>query len=227
MEIIEKLNSILNDLNGPVVDVPTISKLVKSSRKSFRSKSPNDVDRLTFLSALIYIMDEQEIAEQLLDFLDKNTGEFIDGRLDLAVSLSMSRLLWRHFLKARGENELSRELLDRPDIEASFELRNLDPANLDILVERSPDYAKARFVYGKSVIQNFLLDIDFRVIAEESDEGSRVSDKLRICYESFLELIVVRERSDEIANVFVEKDLELLDEEILYYKEKVFEYLNV
>ena len=226
MEIIEELNYILNGLNESTVSVPTIARLVKSSRKSFRAKSSNDVDRLTYLAALTYVVGEQEISERLLGFLDKNTGVFLDGRQDLAVSLSMARLLWRHCLKARGEEGLSRELLNRPDIEASFNLQNLDPASLDILVERSPDYAKARFTFGKSVIQNFLLDIDFRVIAEETDEDSRINDKLRICYESFLELIVVRERADEIANIIVGKDLEMLDEDILYYKGKVFEYLN-
>ena len=106
-----ELENILSRINRGAGNVPAIKRFVKTANRGFRKKSPNDVDKLLRLAVSLFASNDEISAVRLLDFIDKETGEYHCGRRDLAGSLACARLVFVHFLKSKGELDQANEIL--------------------------------------------------------------------------------------------------------------------
>jgi len=195
-----QLNERLALVSEEQANIPAIKRFIKKAEKGFRPKSPNDIEHLTYLSACLYITTDIKSAISLLVFLDQNTDTSGDIRQDLAGALADARLLLGLIYSEQGEAQLSKEIMSREDLDASCFFENLENPIVEEITE------------GRETLE-----------AEEQDEDSKHSDRLRAAYNCYLMTVILTGRLAEF-NASA-KDKKLLVKTLLENKNKVYDYL--
>lgn len=197
---------ILDSIDPDVASNTSAKRIIKTARRQFRSKSPNDVDHYIRLATTVYVLGDVKAAITLLVFLDENTGEFTCGRVDLAGSLAIARLVLAYIFELHGENEMFRAIMSREGLSHSMNVNSFEPEYKNIVQEMLHRNAEA---------------LKFH---ECNDESTRtfLSGFCRAC---MVEFLVLKGRMDDIRHTTNDEDVVDLLNGIEHYRMKFLGYL--
>ena len=198
--------NILDSIDPNVRSNASLKRFIKTARRQFRPKSPNDVDHYLLLATSVYVLGDEQSAIALLRFLDENTGEYTCGRVDLAGSLATSRLVLAYIYEQRGEKDKFQTIMSRDELERSMNVNNVEPEYKNLIRESLHRSAE---------------DLEFH---ENDHENTRIY-LLKFCYGWMVELIVIKGRLEDIQDTIDDEDVVDLLNGIEHYRKKFVSYL--
>lgn len=198
---------ILDSIDPSVANYTSVKRFIKTARRRFRSKSPNDVDHYLMLATAIYVLGDENSSIELLEFLDENTGEYTCGRVDLAGSLATARLVLAYIFEQRDEKEKFQSIMSREGLERSMNVNTVDPEYKNLIHESL--YRNAR-----------------NLKVHENDDESTRGYLLGFCWWCLVDLIVIKGRLADIKHTIDADDVVGLVNGIDHYRNKFVSYLG-
>ena len=197
----DTLIEILSRFPDPEDDVPAVTRAIKSVCQKYKQTNSKYIDKIVFLAASAFMVGDQPLAIELLDFVEEHVpaGKYIhlDDSLAMAVFLKMT------IYEEAGKNECAENL--------SSKYKNISYSNLD-------DYTNPIF--------EIIEESEAGLALEEKDEQNSHSYLLQYSFDNYMSLVELSGRRLELKNRTNDGDLEYLAKAKESFREKFVFYLT-